>query len=61
MNRNSQTLNVLLQALDVLEPLLSRVRPDLLRTAIDTAQLDSDAVTRALGVVFRSFGGVATA
>lgn len=59
--QSSQSVNPLLEAFEILEPLLSQINPDLLHSAISTGKSDSDPLIRALFVIFRGFGGTARA
>ncbi len=53
--QSSESVNPLLQGFAILEPLLSRVNPELLRSAIGSGKSDFDPLTRALFVVFKRF------
>jgi hypothetical protein len=55
--RAPQPFNPMVEAFEILEPLLSSVNPDLLRSAIASRRLDSDPFVRAASVIFSSFGG----
>lgn len=53
----SQPFNPIVEAFEILEPLLVTVNPDLLRSAVASRRLDSDPFVRASYVIFSSFGG----
>jgi hypothetical protein len=55
--RTSEPLAPMWRALEILEPLLTRVRTSLLRSAIQSRRTDSDPFVRASFAVFQAFGG----
>ncbi len=55
--RASEALAPMARALEILEPLLSKVRAALLRSAIQSRRTDSDPFVRASFAVFKAFGG----
>jgi hypothetical protein len=54
---SSHALNPLIEAFEILEPMLSVVNPELLHLAISSAKLDPDPLVRALVIVLNAFGG----
>jgi hypothetical protein len=55
--KSSEPIAPVARALEILEPLLSGVRPSLLRSAIQSRRTDSDPFVRASFAIFQAFGG----
>jgi hypothetical protein len=55
--KSSEPLAPVARALEILEPLLSGVRPSLLRSAIQSRRTDSDPFVRASFAIFQAFAG----
>jgi len=54
----SQPFDPIVEAFEILEPLLIAVNPDLLRSAVASRRLDSDPFMLAAYVIFGSFAGM---
>jgi hypothetical protein len=57
--RSSESLAPLAKSFEILEPLIGRVNPVLMRSAIQSGRADSDPFVRAAFTVFKAFGGEA--